>query len=124
MKERIAKTNFYLYVLELEDDKYYIGISVNVEQRFETHKKQGKSASSFCKKYKPIRIIESIELPTKSLIEANKFEAELTWECINKYGYQNVRGWKFLSSDERVYKKYINFCPNPKYQITKSEKIN
>jgi predicted GIY-YIG superfamily endonuclease len=46
----------YIYILELESNKYYIGKTTNPEFRLETH--FDGSASAWTNKYKPVKIIE------------------------------------------------------------------
>ncbi|MCA9351060.1 GIY-YIG nuclease family protein, partial [Candidatus Saccharibacteria bacterium] len=53
------KKQWYLYVLKLEKDKYYVGItSQTVKKRFNEHK-TGIRAANWTKKYKPVEIVHS-----------------------------------------------------------------
>lgn len=81
---------YHLYVLELEDGFYYVGMSRNVEKRFRSHS-IGKGAN-WTKLHKPIRIIESRETKYTSMAPASKLEDQLTLEMAKKYGYHKVRG--------------------------------
>jgi predicted GIY-YIG superfamily endonuclease len=51
--------NVYIYVLLLEEDKYYVGKTTNIKNRIDDHFTQ--FASSWTTKYKPVKIIEKIE---------------------------------------------------------------
>jgi hypothetical protein len=73
-----------LYVLKLENEKYYIGITYNLNFRYAQHC-QGHGAR-WTKLHKPIGIVEvrvNASLGLENLI---------TDEYINKYGKEHVRG--------------------------------
>lgn len=46
---------YWVYVLELVNKKYYVGISKDYKKRFEEHKRG--EGSDFTKKYKPLHIV-------------------------------------------------------------------
>lgn len=73
-----------VYVLELEDGKYYIGASVDPEKRFLCHV-SGEGAA-WTRKHWPIRILQIIEGGS------NFEEDKVTKEYMAKYGIDNVRG--------------------------------
>ena len=73
----------YVYVWELEEDKYYIGWSENLSRRLDEHITE--EGSLWTKKYKPISIVEIIR-GDKSV------EKSKTLEYMKKKGFQNVRG--------------------------------
>lgn len=74
----------YLYVLELNEGKYYVGTTSNVEKRFIEHLEgQG---SNWTNKYTPRQILYT-RIVTSRLYE--DFETEL---LMSKYGQENVRG--------------------------------
>ena len=79
-----------LYILKLENDKYYIGISANLQKRLDLHFTN--RGSTWTKKHKPIEVVETIENGSK------KLEREKTLEYMRIYGYQNVRGGAWCSS--------------------------
>lgn len=80
-----------LYVLKLEDDKYYIGKSNDVQKRFEQHK-TGKG-SSWTREYKPVKILET--RPVTSIHDENN----VTKDFMKKYGIDNVRGGSYCQID-------------------------
>ena len=58
----IEKKNWTLYVLKLEDNCYYVGITSNTpEYRFKQHQAKFMGAA-WTKKHRPIEIIETTEL--------------------------------------------------------------
>lgn len=50
----------YIYILKLKNNKYYIGKTLNVENRFHQH--INGTGSSWTKKYKPISIIKKLKV--------------------------------------------------------------
>lgn len=89
-----------VYVLELENNKYYVGkTDKTAGERYNEH--LNGNGSQWTKKYKPIRIIQAIQ-------DANAFdEDKMTKEYMNMYGIDNVRGGtyarEFLSPHERLF---------------------
>jgi hypothetical protein len=85
----IDLTKSYVYVLELEDERYYIGRTSNFMQRMTEH--FGGNGSIYTKKYKPIKIKEVVE-------ESNIYsERDKTLEYMNLHGYEKVRGYTWCS---------------------------
>ena len=83
--ENLDLTRSYIYVLELEDERYYIGRTSNIVQRMNEHFRG--DGALYTKKHKPIKIKEII-------IEKSKHdERDKTLECMEKYGWDKVRGY-------------------------------
>lgn len=85
----IDLTKNYIYVLELEDERYYVGRTSNFFQRMNEH--FGGNGSVYTKKYKPIKIKEVIEEKN------NSDERDKTLEYMKIYGYEKVRGYAWCS---------------------------
>ena len=77
-----------LYVLKLEDECYYIGMSYNLNFRWSQHW-QGKGAK-WTKLHKPLEVIKVIYDATERGIE-NK----ITLEYMALFGEDKVRGGSF-----------------------------
>ncbi len=76
-----------IYVLELENNKYYVGKSTNVQLRYEQHcSEQG---SSWTTLHKPVKILKIMNLTSPYA------EDECTKEYMAKYGIENVRGGSY-----------------------------
>lgn len=77
----------YVYTLKLEGDNYYVGYTERpVMQRFEEHVKG--IGAIWTKMHKPIEII--------SYVPGNMHdENEISWNLIQKYGIERVRGGKY-----------------------------
>jgi predicted GIY-YIG superfamily endonuclease len=73
-----------LYVLQLEDNKWYIGKTADVKKRFSQH--QNGSGSAWTKSYKPVKIVETRRL------KDDYDETNTTKDYMKKYGIDNVRG--------------------------------
>ena len=85
-----------LYILECEDNKWYVGKSADVQRRFKQHT-EGKG-SEWTREYAPIRIAETRTM-TSQFDETN-----VTKELMKKYGVENVRGGAYVAlelSDEQ-----------------------
>jgi len=97
----------YIYILKLEEEKYYVGRSINVEKRLEQHFE--KQASAWTRKYPVLDILEKIE-------SSDEFdEMKYTLRMMGKFGIDNVRGGPFceISFDPQK-REFINsllsFC--------------
>jgi hypothetical protein len=78
----------YIYVLALEQNKYYIGKTNNPSFRIENH--IDGTGSSWTKKYKPIKLIELIPDCT------DYHEDMYTRMYMDKFGIDNVRGGSYV----------------------------
>lgn len=81
----IDLTKNYVYVLELEDNRYYVGRTHNFIQRMNEHFTN--NGSIYTKKYKPIKIKEIVE--EKTYFD----ERDKTLEYMEKYSWEKVRGY-------------------------------
>ena len=79
----------FIYVIKLEEEKYYIGKTNNPHFRLVSH--FNLEGSEWTKKYKPIELIELIENCD------NYDEDKITKQYMDKYGINNVRGGSFVS---------------------------
>lgn len=83
--DNLDLTRSYVYVLELENGRYYVGRTSNFIQRMNEHFKEG--GALYTKKYRPIKIKEVV-------VEKTKYdERDKTLEYMDKYGCENVRGY-------------------------------
>jgi len=80
-----------LYILLLENNKYYIGITLNLNQRLAQHFTG--EGSQFTKKYKPLEVHKIIY--NNDINES--YENKITLEYMHKYGYENCRGGSWCS---------------------------
>jgi predicted GIY-YIG superfamily endonuclease len=92
----------FTYVLFLENEKYYVGVTNEPKKRFESH--FNGNGSAWTRKYPPIEIIEYTR---------GDFEDEFTMHYMKEYGIENVRGGAFVQ------------IKLPEYQIkTQQDRIN
>ena len=73
-----------IYVLKLENEKYYVGITTNLNYRIAQH--LNGSGSNWTSLHKPISIVETI------FNAARTMENEVTKRYMEQYGKDNVRG--------------------------------
>jgi len=79
----------YIYILKLENNKYYIGKTTNPKFRIENH--FNSNGSEWTKMYKPLKLIELIS-------DCDDYdEDKYTRIYMDKYGINNVRGGSFSS---------------------------
>jgi hypothetical protein len=100
-----------IYVLELTNDKYYVGMSQDPTQRIAKH--LNGQGSSWTKKHQPTgryRIINNGDNPY-NLQEIT--ESTVTYHLMQKFGYQNVRGSGWSTSNDLPIPPQppSNYCP-------------
>ena len=86
-----------VYVLSLENNKFYVGISSNVQRRWLQHR-EGVGAL-WTRLHKPIKIV------TVSRHASTFEEDKLTKLYMSPYGIENVRGGSYISitlSDDQI----------------------
>ena len=116
----------FIYILELEEGKYYVGKTNNPYFRLESH--FNSNGSLWTKKYKPIEIINKIQ-------GDNFDEEKYTLLTMDKYGIDNVRGGSYckvkLSKNDidkalQTIRSLMNKCYScgEKGHYTKECKIN
>ena len=115
-KPKTKKTNFrklsekranrYIYCLLLDDNKYYVGQTTDINRRFEEHTMG--FGSKWTKLYQPVKIVESIVCENVTESECVELEDKKTLEYAEKYGYNNVRGGKHCAVHDFFYKTGIN----------------
>jgi hypothetical protein len=77
-----------IYVLKLEQGKYYVGKTDNLQFRLENH--YNGNGCAWTQKYKPLKVIKII--PNCNDYDENKY----TQIYMDKYGMHNVRGGSFV----------------------------
>ena len=105
-----------LYVLKLQNDKYYIGITNDLKKRYKQHI-NGKG-SSWTRIHKPIEILENMN------IDDYFDETKYTIKYMSKYGIDNVRGGSFCKVyltkyEKKFIQKQINAIENRCYYCNK-----
>ena len=79
----------FIYILQLEKGKYYIGKTNNPQFRLETH--FNSNGSAWTKIYKPLKVLEI--KPNCDDYDEDKY----TRIFMDKHGINNVRGGSFVS---------------------------
>lgn len=77
----------FVYILQLEQGKYYVGKTSNASFRVEQH--FASNGSMWTKKYKPVNVLEII--PGCDVYDEDKY----TIKYMETYGINNVRGGSF-----------------------------
>ena len=80
----------YVYILELENDKYYVGYTENFDSRMISH--FGGNGSKWTKIHRPLNILEVSR-------GGKNDEDKKTIDMMIKYGYQNVRGGRYCKCE-------------------------
>jgi len=79
----------YVYVLQLQNDKYYVGKTMNPHYRFDNHFTH--NGTEWTKLNRPLKILELI--PNCDDYDEEKY----TYKYMDKYGVDNVRGGSYSS---------------------------
>lgn len=86
-----------IYVLQLKNDKYYIGKSSNIDKRYKQHLEG--NGSTWTKIHKPIKIVEIFE--KCDIYDEDKYVKKYMAE----YGIDNVRGGSYVTRELDYYTK-------------------
>ena len=88
-----VRRHYWLYVLKLESDKYYVGITAKWDPNYRIQQHiSGYYGAKWTSKYKYIDTLELIDLGLIEQQKAELKEHKKTVEYMDRYGYQNVRG--------------------------------
>lgn len=86
-----------LYILKLEDEKWYVGITAQTpEKRLQQHINGGMWAAEWTRLHKPMGLHAVEDLGVISKEDAEAIEHGKTRELMRLYGWKNVRGGKVL----------------------------
>jgi predicted GIY-YIG superfamily endonuclease len=100
IKKNKINENSGVYVLKLNNNKFYIGKSYNILNRIKSHNSNWVKAWGIVSQIKPL---------TPRLIDYESWERNETLERIFIHGFQNVRGWKYTQLEliDLNYKKDV-----------------
>jgi hypothetical protein len=85
-----------VYILELENGKYYVGSTTNRKRRIREHIRR--KGSKWTRVHKPIRVLREYKrIPSKFVLG---MESRITAECMLEFGVNNVRGSMFCGTRE------------------------
>ncbi len=93
---------YWVYVLELEDGKFYVGITKNLQKRYHEHC-SGVGADYTCL-HKPIQMIYSENTHRINKKQAEHVENITTIQWMIKEGIENVRGGDYCSTSSQKVK--------------------
>jgi predicted GIY-YIG superfamily endonuclease len=92
MTAQETKKSYWLYVLKLEQGKYYVGItSKTPEIRMKQHQNNF-LAAEWGKLYPPMSILDKRDLGVITYSQAEEYENKVVRKYIKQYGIDNVRG--------------------------------
>ncbi len=95
----------YIYILQLERGKYYIGRTSRPDFRIESH--FNRSGSEWTRLYRPIRIVEIIK-------DCDEYdEDKYTRMYMDRYGVDNVRGGSYVK---------VKLDESSRYELERMEK--
>ncbi|QIG60201.1 hypothetical protein [Dishui Lake large algae virus 1] len=105
-----------VYVLKLQDNKYYVGHTKEKDMKRIMEHGNTSSSAQWTKKHKPIELI--------GLFPGSTLDEDMvTLHAMEVYGWQNVRGGKWCRTDIHCPPKELNtkYLLNPKF-CTKCER--
>ena len=81
---------WWVYVLRLDGGYYYVGISRDVDKRFQRHL-SGKG-SVFTRRHKPVEVVERFSCENATEAEASVIEMKKVADYAMKFGFNFVSG--------------------------------
>ena len=118
---------YKIYVLYLENEKYYVGITKDLPNRFAEHKLR--MGAAWTTKNKVIGIVYTKDLRTANKADAEKKENDLTKELMKCFGIDDVRGGDFCRVSDALTrkslgKKFVDSNYNPHMKTVIAKKID
>ena len=107
---RKAVNNYSVYVLKLQNGKYYIGITPRIKVRINEHK-NGTLSNPFVQNNLPINVVYHRDINTKNVKIAEKIEDYYTVLFIKKFGLKQVLGGHVMGDiykRKRIYKAILS----------------
>lgn len=104
-----TESNYYLYVLALEEGRYYVGITTSPHRRFHEHEFTSKGAY-WLKKYRPMYILSMLDTGTSDQSEACRVENRKTLQLMQVVGWQSVRGGSFVQVSDKLHLRHLCNC--------------
>ena len=95
-------SHWHLYILKLQDGKYYVGITAKTPQIRMNEHLNGVRTAYWTAKHKPIEIIHTEDLGRISARQAERRENKMVRACMKERGINNVRGGDLRSTEEYV----------------------
>ena len=95
-----SATGWHVYVLELEDECYYVEKTRDVQRRKAEYFSSTNNGAEWTREHKPIRVMEVISVP-KVCLWANFFINLVTKQYMMRFGIESTRGGSYPC-------KYIN----------------
>ncbi|HGE8282651.1 TPA: GIY-YIG nuclease family protein [Serratia marcescens] len=92
--------DIYLYVLELSNECFYVGLTADIKKRMDEH--FNGNGSEWTRLNKPLRLIHAINTGTKYAREAEVMESEATVILMLKHGISKVRGGYYTQTEQRL----------------------
>ena len=90
--------SWYVYILYLEDEKWYVGLTHDVDRRFQEHC-DGRGAE-WTRIHKPIEIVNRWQTSVHKRAEGEDIENKTTVEMMKVFGRQNVRGGYYVAVNQ------------------------
>jgi predicted GIY-YIG superfamily endonuclease len=98
----LHKNNFYMYMLELEDNCFYIGITSRGKPMVRIDEHFSGNGAVWTKIHKPLVLLSLKSLGKITEEEAKLLENSATLKYMELYGYNRVRGGSFSYSGNYV----------------------
>lgn len=98
----MSEKRWWLYILKLKNDKWYVGItSKTPEARFREHQ-LGIRGAYWTKAHKPIEIEKFEDLGIVSKEHAETYENKITRQLMKEKGLNNVRGGDLTNTKDYI----------------------
>lgn len=98
--KRHKADEIFIYVLRLENGKYYVGQTNDLQRRFRNHLSKS-SGAEWTRLHRPIEILSRFRTGLNDPDLALRYENERTLRCIEEFGWKNVRGGDYIYVNEK-----------------------
>lgn len=94
--------HWHLYILKLQDGKYYVGITSKTPQIRMNEHRNGIRTAYWTAQHKPLELIYAEDLGNMARRQAEKRENKMVRACMKERGINNVRGGDLTSTEDYI----------------------
>ena len=94
--------NWYYYVLQLSDERFYVGITTDIAKRIYEHTYKTKQSAAYTKQFEVVDVAEIVYIGLTNSHYAKTIERQITIKYMQEKGWRCVRGSDYSCKSEHM----------------------